>query len=36
MWRGEITDILSSKIWRKTCHEHRRAHDLGVSGGMKC
>src|SRR6516162_9430499 len=34
IWSSEISDILGSKIWRKAGHEHRCAHNLGVSGCM--
>ena len=34
VWRGEISDILCSKIWRKTGHEHGCAHYLGVASCM--
>jgi hypothetical protein len=36
MWRSEIADILSSKVWRKTRHENRCTHNFGVAGGMMC
>ena len=36
IWRSEITDILSSKIWRKTRHEYRCTQNFGVAGGMMC
>src|SRR6516164_7245907 len=32
--RSEKSDVLSSKIRRKTRHEHGRAHDLGIAGRM--
>jgi hypothetical protein len=34
VWRSEISDILSSKIWCKTGHKHRCAHNLGVASCM--
>jgi len=34
VWRSEISDILSSKIWCKTGHKHRCAHNLCVASCM--
>ena len=36
MWRSEIANILSSKVWRKTRHENRCTHNFGIAGGMMC